>query len=511
MAKTIKSDFSIVTINKPTERSFNLSGNEISIPDISKSNKKKFYISYIQYKDILTTTVELPRDTEESDIPDAIAVKVYDDLALDSSLEYKITYMEASAGGDDNRYFNVFVVNQNLISQLFESIANTTKYIDYIALAPFLISGLYKRNILQADGFDCFIYLQRDDAFLAIYQNGEYFQSRPLRYTLKYICDKYCEYSGNRIDDVNFYNQLKYNGINFDSQTERDFLIQIFDDIFFYVGDIITSINKLYGLNIQNVYFSTDIGEIPGMEMFIEDRLGLIKRNFNFNIALNSKDFEITQLDVMMMLLSQDYLMNKNDEFNYSPYKRPAPLFQRPSGKLIGFGLLGLLMFAWPGAYYGYGKFLSIDTSIKTAEYNEAHREANAIKDSLESLEKEIEATRKLTKEEEALSNENDKLLRKMDEKKNRYPMKAKAIYDLGSMLNSNNANVIGIIGEENNLTMLSKSSTDKNITNLLNTITNFKDEKGKRKYEVTTRKIQRFEEGRSVGYDSNITVEFGR
>ena len=503
MAKTIKNDFSIVTINKPTERTFSLSNNEISVPDISKSNKKKFYISYIQYKDILTTTVELPRDTDEADIPDAIAVKVYDELALDSNLEYKITYMETGAGGGDSRYFNVFVVNQNLISQLFESIANTTKYIDYIALAPFLISGLYKRNMLQSEGFDCFIYLQKDDAFLAIYQNGEYFQSRPLRYTLKYICDKYCEYSGNRMDDVSFYNQLRYAGINFDSQTERDFLIQIFDDIFFYVGDIITSISKLYGVSIQNVYFSTDIGEIPGMEMFIEDRLGLIKRNFNFNLALNSKDFDITQLDTMMMLLSQDYLANRIDEFNYSPYRRPAPFFQRSSGKMVGAGLLGLLMFAWPGAYYGYAKMLSIDTAIKTSEYEEAHREADAIKATLQNLEKDIESVRNETKIENDISAENERLLKKMDEKKNKYPMKAKAIKDLSAMLNQNYANVVGILGYENNMTMLSKSSTDQNITNLINTITK------SNKYEVTTRKIQRFEEGRSVGYDSNITVEF--
>ena len=72
---------------------------------------------------------------------------------------------------------------------------------------------LYKKNILSSQDTDAFMVIQEDDAFLAVYQNGEYIQSRPLRYSIKNISDKFSTLSGNKLNDSAFLDIIK-NGTN---------------------------------------------------------------------------------------------------------------------------------------------------------------------------------------------------------------------------------------------------------------------------------------------------------
>ena len=93
MAKNSKNASSIVAINKVTQTIFGLSENEVFEHDFSKANRaKETYVSYIPYKDIMTATVEISKSVEDADLLDAIVVKVYEELGLDTALDYKITY-----------------------------------------------------------------------------------------------------------------------------------------------------------------------------------------------------------------------------------------------------------------------------------------------------------------------------------------------------------------------------------------------------------------------------------
>ncbi|CZE49444.1 hypothetical protein [Campylobacter geochelonis] len=503
MAKN-KDTISIVTINRTTENAFVLKGNEISNYELTKSSKSnEFYITYIPYKDIVTTTVEISRTTPEEEINDAIVIKTYEDLGLDAADDYKITYNESPTGSNDSKFYNVFVVNNAILNGELSSIASLTHYIDYVAQAPFLMSALYKRNILVSDGVDCFIYLQKDDAFLVVYQNGEYFESRSLRYNLKYLCDKFSEATGNKIDEQSFYKMLSTEGINLENPIERDHLIQLFDDIFFYLGDIINSINKIHGLNIQNIYFSTDIGHIIGVEAFIEDRLGLIAKNFDFTIAINSKDFNITQLDVLMMLTAQSYISDKNNDYNYSNFLRPPPLFQRNSGKLIAVAVAALfLSCAYAGYQYAYGMYNQSLTDAKTEEFNKKSIEENRIKTTLSNLQKNINETKSLSEKENKLLDSRRTLLGTIHDKKMNYPMKSVAIYNMSNMINDKEGKMNAIIGKDNNLTFSIRTDTEKKMTELLKNISNTKG------YSVSTKSIVLNENNHTVAYESNISVE---
>ncbi len=504
MAKNSKNASSIVAINKVTQTIFGLSENEVFEHDFSKANRaKETYVSYIPYKDIMTTTVEISKSVEDADLLDAIVVKVYEELGLDTALDYKITYSEVIGATGDDRIFNVFVVDNAKLTSEFDAIAARTNYIDYIAMAPFLYEGLYNRGVLTRDGIDCFIYLQRNDAFLVVYQNGEYFQSRQVRYNLKFLHEKYVELIGSRIDEENFYRLLSNQGINLENPTERDYMIQIFDDMFYYINDVLGGISKIYNVNIQNVYVGTDIGKIPAIEVFVENNLKLRYRDFNFSIAINAKEYPLTQLDVLMFLVGQDYLATKDDDHNYSPFMRPPPLAQRSTGKLIGYFLLGCLLgAAYPAYNFGTGYYNNMVANDKTNQYQELEAKLSPARTQRDQIEQETKAVREDAAKRNKELADRKSLIRAISDKKNNYAMKGVSIFDLTNMVVKNKGNMVRIGDENRTLTIQVRTKNDKQMTELLEDISK------KEPYGVDTKTIALQEGNKTVFYDSNISVE---
>ncbi len=504
MAKNSKNASSIVAINKVTQTIFGLSENEVFEHDFSKANRaKETYVSYIPYKDIMTATVEISRSVEDADLLDAIVVKVYEELGLDTALDYKITYSEVIGAGGDDRIFNVFVVDNAKLTSEFDAIAARTNYIDYVAMAPFLYEGLYNRGVLTRDGIDCFIYLQRDDAFLVVYQNGEYFQSRQVRYNLKFLHEKYVELVGSRVDEESFYRLLSKQGVNLENPTERDYMIQIFDDMFYYINDVLNGISKIYNVNIQNVYIGTDIGKIPAIEVFVENNLKLRYKDFNFNVAINAKDYPLTQLDILMFLVGQDYLVTKDDDHNYSPFMRPPPLTQRSTGKLIGYMLLGCLLgAAYPAYNFGYGYYNNMVANDKTSEYKGLEEKMGPARDESARLDKETKEVNAQAAKSGKELNDRRKLINAILDKKNNYAMKGVSIFELTNMVVKNKGNMVRIGDENRTLTVQVRTKNDKQMTELLEDISK------KEVYGVDTKTIALQEGNKTVFYDSNISVE---
>jgi len=199
----------IVSIDPVSLQSYKYAKNEIKPFKLDKSNKNSFFISYIQSKDVISANVEISRNIADSDLKDAIEIKVYDELGLDSAVEYTITYLETETNDIKNRIFNVFVIDAALVGAQLSEIRKKSHYIDYVTTAPFLISSLYQKALLESDGTDCFVYFQKNDAFLAIYRGGEYLYSKSLHYSLTELTEKFCELIGKRIDEEDFYKLLR--------------------------------------------------------------------------------------------------------------------------------------------------------------------------------------------------------------------------------------------------------------------------------------------------------------
>lgn len=503
--KVEKGSTTIVTIDRVNEQTFGFAGNEVfHYERIKKGAKNEFYITYLPYKDIQTTTVEVSRSTPDDEVIDAITIQTYEDLSLNPEDDFKITYLESDMSDNDSRIYNVFAVNNTILRGDLGYIAENTKYIDYVAKAPFLMYGLYKRNILPSNTVDCFIYMQEEDAFLTIYQNGKYLDSRPIRYNLKFIWDKFVELTGDRIEIKDFYSILSTDGLISENAINNDNLIQIFDEVFLYIGDLLTSITKLNKISLDNVFFSTDIGNIKGSEEFITERLGVEPKEFDFNIAINQKDFEnLTQLDVLMMLTAKEYLINKDDEYNYSTFLRPPPFNQRPVGKLMGVGLAALIaILAYPGYQYAHGFYNQKLTEKKEVEYTQKNKEKKRIEDTLASLQEQINQKIEEIKAEKKILKERSDLLTAMYNKKVEYPMKSRAIFDMSNMINKQDGTLNAIHNVDENLTFEIRTETEKKMTELLKDVSNTKG------YAVDTKLILLDENNQTIAYESNVSVE---
>ena len=504
MARNSKNASSVVAINKVTQTIFGLSENEVFEHDFSKANRaKETYVSYVPYKDVMTTTVEISKTVADDDLLDSIVVKVYEELGLDTALDYKITYSEVVGANSDDRVFNVFVVDNAKLTTEFDAIAARTNYVDYIAIAPFLYENLYSRGILTRDGIDCFVYLQRDDAFLVVYQNGEYFQSRQLRYNLKFLHDKFSELVGNRMEEDEFFRLLARQGINLENPAERDYMIQIFEDMFYYINDVLNGISKVYNISIQSIYIGTDIGKIPAIEVFVENNLKIDYKDFNFNIAINAKDYPLTQLDTLMFLAGQQYQAEPDDDHNYSPFMRPPPLNQRYSGKLFGYILGGLLIGAiYPAYQFGSGYYNNMIADENTATHQALEAELVPARAAV----KEAQEKTAKVKEEFGVRNkelsERSSLINEIWSKKNEYAMKGMSIFDLTNMIMKTRGKLVRIGNDDRNLTVEVQTKNDKQMTELLESISQHA------KYGVYTETIVLHDKENNPIYDSNISVE---
>ena len=487
--KSNKSSFSeIVSIDPISLQSYVYAKNEIKPTKLDKSNKNSFFISYIQTKDVISASVEISRNIGDSDLKNAIEIRVYDELGLDSAIEYTITYIEAETNDTKSRVFDVFIIDAQLIESQLNDIRKKTSYIDYVTTAPFLISALYQKALLESDSTDCFVYFQKNDAFLAIYKSGTYLYSKSLHYSLSELTEKFCELLGERIDEDEFYKILTTEGLKSTNTTYQSFLMQLFGELFLYINDVIVFAKRSYSIeNIDKIYIGSEVGTLIGVDEYAQSYLGLESYEFNFNIAINSKEWYIDQIHILMVLTSQVYLENKNDELNFSIFRRPPPLKDRPVGKLLGITAASIILTsAYPAYQYGYSQFLQIQVNQATSEYRKANKEANAIRAKIANLKKDRAKVVKLVKKESGKLEFKRKLLTEINKKKTEYSMKALILVELIKISNKYSSKLSSIEYKDGGINLYIQNRNEKKITEFIKELTKLK------KYKISTDKIQR-------------------
>ena len=495
-----------VTIDPYERTAYRFTDQEVSIVDLNKSIPKNgYFISYLKFKDIATSTIAIPMETSEEDLQSAVSIKAYEELSLDASLDYKIVFTEVQSQMQGNdKLFNVFAVDTSFILKTFQDIVKKTTFMDTIVAAPLLYGSLYKKAILQNNSVDCFICLEKDDAFLSIYINGEYFTSRPIRFNLGYIKDKYCELTGERISEEVFFKILKTKGLELDESRQyvNNDLNSIFEDCLFYINDTINIVNRVYNMKIKNVYVDSHIGVIKNLDDFTQKKLDVDAKNLVIgNLAINAKDFDIPQEHNLMAVASK---YKNEEEFTFSPFTRPPSFSKRQSGKFILACIIGALAGAgYPIYNYAVGYTLQLDSQILSSELSELSVEADRIKAKIEQIKNEQKRVEELNKKEEEKLTFREKLLTEIQDKKNNYSMKGQNIFELTNLINANEVQITAIRDLEQNMTITVVSDNDKKITNLI------KDINKVPKYSVDTKKISLNKAANN--YESNITIEIMR
>ena len=381
---------SIVTLDPYSLKSYRYRDNVINEESIKKFDDRAFYISYVQTKDIISSTVDIEIGVSDEELHDAIEIKAYDELGLESDKDYSIFSFQSSRNDGEFRVFNVIAIDKAVLSEIFGELKEI-KYIDYITAAPFLMKAIYTRNLLPLDKTDCFIYFHKDDAFVAIYKEGEYVFSKSIKYSLGYISDTFAKELGKRVDEKGFFSMLKKSGMQHENSAYQQQLMKIFGELFVYVNDVILYAKRAYRLDhIDQVYLGTEIGKIAGLEEFCINYINLPSKYLDFKISKNAGEMPIEPLHTIMIESAVAYSNSMDDTQNISIFKRPPPLKQRPSGKLLQvIAASFMLSIAYPAYQFVYeSMFLQKDLKNLRQEHNELSKKSNSMRIAMSKVQK---------------------------------------------------------------------------------------------------------------------------
>ena len=481
----------IISIDPSSLSAYSYSKNEIKNAKLEKVDTDSFFTTYLHTRDVISTTIDISTNVPATDLKDALEIKVYDELALDPAIEYIISYTETPSKDTKNRAFNVFIIDALQLRTKLSSIHNKVHYIDYVTSAPFLIQGLYRKNILGNDGTHCFIYFQNNDAFLTLYKGGQYIYSKSLHYSLQEMNEKFCEILGERYSESDFLSLLGKEGLNAGAETlYQNALSQLFSEIFLYINDVLMFSKRSYNIeDIDKIYIGSSIGSIKGIETFVEGYLGLQASAFNFNIAINSKEWYIDQMHVLMMLSAQLYMEDLDDTLNFSIYKRPPPLKDRPAGKFLGVIATSLIIsMIYPAFQTMYDVFLSFQIYQNTKKYEELFQQNTLLRQELSSLKNEKDKIDSLVKNETNKLEFRKKLLSEIYNKKASYPMKAVILFDIFKLVNQNGCKIETLEFTNDHFVLLLQNQNEKKITEFIQDLVNLQ------KYKIYTEKISQDE-----------------
>ena len=459
----------IVTVNAYAGKYYQFKDNTLQPLRKLTYNTSNFIASYISIKDLITTTISLSRSIPEEDIPDVIDIKAYEELGLDQAKDYLISYTESKESGEE-REFHIFVADPEVLDDNFLPIKEETKYIDLLTPAPLLYKALYKKEILDDNGTQCFVYFTMFDASVTLYRNGEFLYSKSIDFDLETIYNKYCELVGEQVEAKEFFSVLEQEGLKTGREHYQENLMKIFGEVFININDIIIYAKRACDLErIDHMFIGTENGPIIGLDDYSQNYLGLQSSEFNFNYHIECEEWYTDQLQYLMLLNTFDYLEDELSVVNLTRYPRPPSFLNRASGQFIISTFVAITVgLAYPlfyliGSYINdasiYTLNLQNDTvSIEAQKYKKILGEKRAVIAGME------EKIAKLSETYQAKT----KTLTSIYDKKVNYRLKSGIFHTLAEELNRFGVHIEELKSENDTIWLALVSSEDRKLTELI-------------------------------------------
>jgi len=479
MSKKEQNSFSsVISVNPYRDKYFTGVSSFLSETKTPEFSKEQLAISYLNTNDFITSQIAVSKNILDEDLFDAINSKAYDDLGLDQAIEYNIQYIESfSSLDEDNRYFHVFIVDPLTIDETFSSPVEKLKYIDTIIPAPLLIKSLYAKDIIQLSGVHCFIYFQKNDAFVTIYSEKEFVYTKSIKYSFVEMHERFCELYGERIEYDDFINFFSKINLRDTDSNYKQFFIKLYKELFANINDILTYAKRAFDIDkFEQVYIGSQIATVTQLNEMLEVEINVKTDEFNFDYGFDNNGVFIDQLHYLMHVYTT---LPAEDKYlsNFTAYHRPPSFIQRDSGKLIILIAASLLVaFAYPVTYW----VLTYAQELQHDILQKKHDDLKIIKTTREATIKNRQADKAksltlLAKEKKEYI-EKKNTLTKIHEIKVDYPMKAKLLALLTKDLNKFGINLNSISYDEEKdhkkFTLSLIATKDKKITQLVEYLT---------------------------------------
>jgi len=459
----------VVTLNAYTDTGYSFKNDVFKPLTKLTYNTSNYITSYVNNKEIISTRVNVSRSIPEEDIADILDIKAYEELGLDQANTYIISSFEIHNEGEE-REFHIFVAEPESLDEYYLPIKEQTKYVDLIVPAPLLYKSLYTKEILQDNNTHCFVYFTQNDAFVTIYQNGQYLYAKSIEFSLEQIYDKYCESIGEKVDENEFFTILESEGLKTTNNDYQQNFMKIFAEVFITINDIIIYAKRAFNLDtIDQMFIGSERGPIIGLDDYSQNYLGLHSSDFNFNYNITSEEWYTDQLQYLMLLSSFDYIEDESSLVNLTMYPRPPSFVNRASGQFIisTFAAVSLSL-AYPlvylvGSYVNDAKIYAL-----TLENNKLTAESNKYKTILSEKKEKIKVLDEKIKVLSDTYNGKAKTLSSIYDKKVNYRLKSETFHNIAEELAKFEVNVDMIKSDVDTLWLSMVSTDDRKFTEVI-------------------------------------------
>ncbi len=459
----------VVTLNAYTGKSYLFKGEAFQALPKAKYNTSNFVTSYVRNRDMISTTVALSSSVTEEDIPDILEIKAYEDLSLDQASSYNISWIELENDRDEREFF-LFVIELEILDELFLPIKEEIKYLDLIVPAPLLYKTLYKREILRNEGTHCFVYFTKQDAFVTFYRDGQYLYSKSIGYSLEQMYEKYCEITGETVDEKAFYTVIEKEGLKVTDGDYQQNLTKIFLEVFNSINDIVIYTKRAFELeSIEHMFIGSVLGPISGLNEYSENYLGLNSEDMNFEYGVESDSWYIDQLHSLMLLTSWDFMEDESSTVNLTLYPRPPAFMNRTSGQFIMSTLMAIVAgLAYP-LYFFAGSYVN-DAQIYAlqGENRELSAETKKFKKILSEKKKKISVLDKAIDKLAKTYKGKTETLTAIYDKKVNYRLKSGMFHTIAEELDKFDVHIDMLYSENDTVWMSLVSSNDRKFTQLI-------------------------------------------
>ncbi|BCD60282.1 MULTISPECIES: hypothetical protein [unclassified Nitratiruptor] len=465
--------------------------NEIRLYNDVRTSKNDIHTSYFLTKDTIISNIKVSRNVPQEDLEDILTTKAYDELELDPTAEYKISFLELPTDlHSKEREFQLFITEYATLHDTYDEYIEKLGYLDFIFPVPYLLKTLYTKEILVDYETHLFIYFQNSDAFLTIYKNGHFVYTKSLKFSFAYMAERLTELKGSEVTIEELIANLSTYGLRLSDYEELQYYMQIFSELFMHINDILIYAKKSFDIeNIDKIFISSDIGLIQGIEEYAQTYLGQKAYDFDFDYGIHVADPSVTHIHLLTVLTTQDCLEEEEECVNFTIFERPPALWKRPSGKLIMAIAASLVLgFSYPIYNYSMAYKYQIEKLLLQKKYAKIHAkrvslesQINHIKNEIKKVDQQIQAvTRHLHEKEQSL--------KRIFDKKVHYSMKAVTIADFAQNIKKHKLHLLELNNTNKEFNLLVTAADDKRITEFIKDITN----NASSKYDITTKDINK-------------------
>lgn len=338
-------------IYSPTQNIF-YEYNHRKIRAIEKPNPKLPLVSFITIEDVISETIEISKALKDDELYQAVELKLFNELSLDSAHEYKICFNEIKSQ-EENRTFksyNVYAATHQAISNRL--LALKESYIEFVFTPQIAIKTLFTKNFLKSSSTFAFIYLYQDNAYLCVYQNGDLAYSKSIRSGFLVMTKRFSEILGERVDTEEMIKLLVDAEAREKKPEYAAGIKALLTEFFTSISDVLVHAKRVNQISeYEAIFVGTERGSIAEISKIAKEFFDTPFRDFEFDLGLHADGFVDISTKLMIFAFLNDSKSYQN--LNFSIFKRPPPLFKRAAGTFLIFFILAIFA-AGSYPFYNY-------------------------------------------------------------------------------------------------------------------------------------------------------------